>query len=428
MKNNRILRELAPFLTALLLILLLIFLPFNVSPQYSKHQLNEFAADPGNRLNFIGYTAKSQAFSDPDYLPILGSSELEHTNPYHPTSFFTKYPSGYTPYLVGMPGTSPLTHFFYVNSVSNQLKDRKMVFIISPQWFTKKGIGEAAFQQFISKGEIYSWISSANPKDLSTQVIARRLLKFKGPTDDILISKSLHALEKGKAVNPGIKGLVLVSEQFWKKEDDLFSGISTFESSKKNKLHAADKLAKQLPGTQDNAVMREDALKIAINAQNNNPFRINNRVWNKTIVSRWKNLKGFQNNVSYLNSPEYANFQALLELLAKNHNDVQFIIQPVNSDWVNYTGLSIPMLQEFSRKITYQLKSQGFNTVTDFTNKYNTPYFSGDTDHFGTIGWLDASLAIQKFMKAPPQSPRYHINNQKFMSKEWANQTSGFNN
>ena len=72
MKNNRILRELAPFLTALLLILLLIFLPFNVSPQYSKHQLNEFAADPGNRLNFIGYTAKSQAFSDPDYLPILG--------------------------------------------------------------------------------------------------------------------------------------------------------------------------------------------------------------------------------------------------------------------------------------------------------------------------------------------------------------------
>ncbi|WP_290123310.1 D-alanyl-lipoteichoic acid biosynthesis protein DltD, partial [Lactococcus fujiensis] len=59
-----------------------------VAPKYSKQELNEFAADPSNRLNFIGYTSKEQSFANKDYLPILGSSELEHVNPFHPTSFF----------------------------------------------------------------------------------------------------------------------------------------------------------------------------------------------------------------------------------------------------------------------------------------------------------------------------------------------------
>ncbi|HEY0222362.1 MAG TPA: D-alanyl-lipoteichoic acid biosynthesis protein DltD [Lactovum miscens] len=427
MRNNKLLKELAPFLTAVLLVLLLIFLPFNVTPSYSKHELNEFAADPGNRLNFIGYAAKAQALNNSNYLPILGSSELEHVNPYHPTSFFKKYPSGYTPYLVGMPGTSPLTHFFYVNSVANELKNRKIVFIISPQWFTQNGLNESAFDQFISKGEIYSWLASANANDLSTQILAKRLLNFKGASDDLLISDSLMALEKGKSINPALKALVVLSEESWKKEDDLFSGVSSARSKRKNNLASAMQHSKSLPLHQKDILLSQDAIRYAMRTQNDNPFMINNSVWQENLRHRWINMRGYQKCVSYLKSPEYADFQALLELFAKNHDDVKFIIQPVNQMWYQYTGLSISMLQEFSDKISTQLESQGFTTISDFTDKYNTPYFIGDTDHFGSLGWLDASLSIQKFMKSTPKTINYEINNKKFMSQEWENQTSNFN-
>ncbi len=40
-----------------------------------------------------------------------------------------------------------------MNSVEKQLHNRKIVFIISPQWFTRKGIGTPELSQFVSKGE-----------------------------------------------------------------------------------------------------------------------------------------------------------------------------------------------------------------------------------------------------------------------------------
>lgn len=82
------------------------------------------------------------------------------------------------------------------------------------------------------------------------------------------------------------------------------------------------------------------------------------------------------------------------------------------------------MMKDFSKKITSQLRSQGFNEITDFTDQYNTPYFIGDTDHFGSVGWLQANLAIQKFMNSKSNyDTDYKINNEKFMSKEWQTTT-----
>ncbi|WP_180752705.1 D-alanyl-lipoteichoic acid biosynthesis protein DltD, partial [Lactococcus fujiensis] len=406
---------------------LLIFLPFNVAPKYSKQELNEFAADPSNRLNFIGYTSKEQSFANKDYLPILGSSELEHVNPFHPTSFFMRYPDKYVPYLIGMPGTSSLTHYFYLNSVSNELKNRKIVFIISPQWFTQRGINESAFEQFISKGEIYAWMKSANPNTMETRVMAQRLLEFKGAEDDALIANGLRALADGKKINPLSHLLIDATYQIWKKEDTLFSGISTIRNKNINVLPKMEKTSQSLPKIKNVNTLDKMAVNYAENTQDNNPFDVNNRVWLTNLGPRWKKLKGYQDKVSYLSSPEFTDFQALLNFFAQNHDQVQFIIQPVNDKWYRYTGLSMPMMKDFSKKITSQLRSQGFNEITDFTDQYNTPYFIGDTDHFGSVGWLQANLAIQKFMNSKSNyDTDYKINNEKFMSKEWQTTTKKF--
>lgn len=54
------------------------------------------------------------------------------------------------------------------------------------------------------------------------------------------------------------------------------------------------------------------AVNYAENTQDNNPFDVNNRVWLTNLGPRWKKLKGYQDKVSYLSSPEFTDFQALL--------------------------------------------------------------------------------------------------------------------
>ena len=416
--KHRILKALAPLVSAIILVVLLFFSPLTLTPNYSMQQLKQFATNPSSRVSFVGYSIKEQAFQNPNFLPILGSSELEHFDAFHPSVYSAKYKTAYTPFLAGQPGTQSLSQFFYVNSVASALKNRKIVFIISPQWFTPRGVQPAALEDFVSKGEIYTWLRTANPKDETTQQLAQRLLGIPDFSDDIVIDSALKSLAKGQSLNLITDFGVSSSEQFWKKEDLLFSYFSMLQTQKANPLKMVNQYAKQLPKSPNEKELENLAYQQGQANANNNKFGIANQVWAKNIKPQAARRKGTMKKVSYLQSPEYADFQQLLNQFAANHDDVEFVIPPVNGAWYKYCGLSEQTLQDFSDKITYQLQSQGFNNILDLTSKYNEPYFIGDTIHFGTRGWLAVNQGIAQFMKKP-MNANYQMDNQKFLSKTW---------
>lgn len=82
---------------------------------------------------------------DPTYLPIYGSSELSRFDPYHPSNFFHENPQGFTPYLIGKGGSQSLIHAMNFAAHMDELKGKKLVFIVSPQWFVKWGSDENHF-------------------------------------------------------------------------------------------------------------------------------------------------------------------------------------------------------------------------------------------------------------------------------------------
>ena len=417
--KTKIIKALGPFFVALVLTGILIFIPLNVGTRYSQKQLTKFAQAPYNTPSFTGYSVKKQAFSNPNFLPLLGSSELGHIDPFHPSAYFSKYPAGFTPYLAGQPGTTTLTHFFYVNSVAEQLKNRKIVFIISPQWFSKRGITESEFENFISKGEIYSWIKNANSKSISTQKMAQRLLSFKSLEAEKTIHSVLERLAVGKDMTSWQHLLVSMSLQFWRKEDLLFSGISQLTANHIGLSPKIRNLSHHLPQIWNIEKLDRLAYLKGRKAADNNPFCINNTIWKNKMKAIYKSRKNRMGRVNYLRSPEYTDFQQLLNTFAANHDDVLFVIQPVNGNWYRYSGLSEKALQDFSVKIRQQLNTQGFNQVADFTGMYNTPYAVGDTIHFGYRGWLAVDQSIKKFMKQPSKVD-YHLDNSRFLSQEWA--------
>ncbi|MDR0297734.1 MAG: D-alanyl-lipoteichoic acid biosynthesis protein DltD [Streptococcaceae bacterium] len=414
----KIFRTVGPLLMALLLLGLLFLSTLRITPGYTKQQLRAFAMDSTSRASFVGYSVKQQAMADKSFLPIMGSSELQHLDPYFPSVYAEKYQTSWTPFLVGQPGTQSLTHYFWLNSVAPEMQHRKIVFIISPQWFVNRGILAPMFENFTSKGEIDMWLESANPKDVATQTLAARLLGFKTFDNDNAIKSALLSLQKGKAIDALTLATIQFSARVWKHEDLLFSRFNSQLTDKKNPLTQLSALTKKLPEKSDFTALDSQAYDEAAAASTSNPYRVSDTIWNKSLKNRYKQMSGYQNKYSYLQSPEYADFQLLLNAFAKNHDDVQFIIQPVNNAWYSYTGLSMQMMADFSTKITEQLTSQGFKNIADYTYNYDEPYFVGDTDHLGYRGWVAVDETITNFMKAKSQT-NYTLNNAKYLSKDW---------
>ena len=111
--------------------------------------------------------------------------------------------------------------------------------------------------------------------------------------------------------------------------------------------------------------------------------------------------------------------QLILNQFARSKVNVLFVIQPVNKKWMDYTGLSEDMYQKAVQKIRYQLESQGFTNVADFSKDGGDPYFVKDTIHLGWLGWLAFDKAVDPFLSNPKPAPTYHLN-ERFFSKDWA--------
>ena len=62
-------------------------------------------------------------------------------------SWQKKYHRNYTPYLLGQRGSASLTHYFGIQQINKELKNKQAVYVISPQWFTSKGASASAFSR-----------------------------------------------------------------------------------------------------------------------------------------------------------------------------------------------------------------------------------------------------------------------------------------
>ncbi|MDR1018849.1 MAG: D-alanyl-lipoteichoic acid biosynthesis protein DltD [Lachnospiraceae bacterium] len=430
MNKKKLWKAIGPVICAMILVLVLLVSPLNYVKRYSKKELDTYAASQSLQV-FLGTPIKSQAFANKKYLPIMGSSELSRFDSFHPSVIAKKYNRDYTPFLIGTAGTQSLTHYFYLNSIEKEMKNRKIVFIISPQWFIRKydrktktitrdGIDKYAFYQFVSSEDICKWALSADPKLETTKVTAKRLLSFPSIDDSEFKRPILESLANGQKPGGLTKAIMDVQFQIYSGEDRFYSKFSKPIVGRKFK-----KKERVLPNIYNAQLLKEIAEEEGKRESRNNNFDINNTFYNLKIRPKFSKLKGAFRRTSYLTSAEYTDFQLLLNEFAKLNDDVMFVIPPVNTKWTKYTGLRKDMLQTFSKKITEQLRSQGFNNIVDYTDKGGVPYFLNDTIHIGKVGWITFDGDLQNFLNRNDKHT-YKINNKKYLTKEWAIDTYGY--
>lgn len=103
-----------------------------------------------------------------------------------------------------------------------ELQNGTAVYVLSPQWFTKKGYNSAAFQQFFNNDQLSSFLSQ-NQTDANSQYAAKRILEMK---PEITMKSQLSKVAKGQDLNTVDKTYIQFMAELNRREDSLFSPLA----------------------------------------------------------------------------------------------------------------------------------------------------------------------------------------------------------
>ena len=405
---------LGPVICAFLMVVTLLF--FYPTKQQHDYQSEKRSAVTLTAGSFKGRTQKVRALTDKKhrFVPYFGSSEWLRFDSMHPAVLSEKYKRNYRPYFLGQRGAASLTQYFGMQQMLSQIENKTAVYVISPQWFTKKGYSPAAFQQYFNSDQLTSFLHQQEG-DIAAQYAAKRLLQLY-PT--VAMKDNVKKVSDNQKLSNFDKQYIRLISRLNNREDALFSSL--FSEHNENYEKLVQPQVNRLPDKFSYSDLEKFATRDAQRNTTNNDLGIDNKFYKHRLRKRIKKLKGTQKRFSYTKSPEYNDLQLVLNQFAKSKTNPIFVIPPVNAKWTAYTGLSQEKYQQAVKKIRYQLESQGFKNIADFSNDGGKPYFMQDTIHMGWLGWLAFDKAVNPFISNPKPAPNYQINN-RFFSKEWAN-------
>ena len=402
-----------PLLLASLLVFLLIFF----YPDSSSHNLLEekYSAAAASTESFKERSQKVRAFTDPNmrFVPFLGSSEWIRFDSMHPAVLAEKYNRSYRPYFLGQAGAASLNQYFGLQQILPEIENKQAVFVISPQWFTEEDYEPVVFQNYFNNDQLTAFLENQEG-DIAAKHAAKRLLK---QNPGLSMRGMVEKLSKGEELTEVDHTVINLFARFNERQASLFGQFS-IRGQLKYKEHVENYL-KDLPNQFSYDALEKIARKDAEENTNNNDMGMENHFYNTQVKKDLKKWEGYQKNYNYLKSSEYNDLQLILNQFAKSKVNVLFVIQPVNKKWMDYTGLSEDMYQHAVEKIRYQLESQGFSNIADFSKNGGDPYFVKDTIHLGWLGWLAFDQAVDPFLSDPTPVPTYHLN-ERFFSKDWA--------
>src|SRR5215831_9706183 len=88
-------------------------------------------------IDVTGSALQRVAFSQPDLLPVYGSSEsILQDNEIQPGHFFRDYPTGFAPFEVSHLGVTFIMHAESIAAVGGDVRGKKVVFSFTPGQFS----------------------------------------------------------------------------------------------------------------------------------------------------------------------------------------------------------------------------------------------------------------------------------------------------
>jgi len=342
-------------------------------------------------LVFQGMYFQERMLQEPSTMPLYGSSELNRFDPFHPSNYARATNAPYTTFMVGRGGMQSITHFLNFAAQEENLKDKKIVFIISPQWFTKKGMNELHFSPNYSMLHAYDL---AYNKDIDEDLRNRgmeRLLAFDTVNRDDLLKTIYEYKISGGKEKPIIGRLAMIAGHVQKallEKKDLYYSLFPREP---HKLKNNDKLVVDQTFEQQ----LENAEKYG-EKRVSNDLMIENKFYKRLKNANINKFKGMRKNEDYTTSPEYEDLQLVIDVLKDAGAKPLFVSIPVNGHWYDYTEYPEERRQKYYDKME-QILTDNEVPFVDFSDHDYDPYFIMDTIHIAWKGWVYLDQELDKY-------------------------------
>lgn len=371
-----------------------------------------FSVDYSNKKNILNNIDKLKYFNDHDKnycdfimeetiteddIVVFGSSELilsgydinEFT---HPENLFNHGHSNYNTILFGRGYTQSLQHAIDLGAIQNNLKDNKVVLILSPQWFTEDNIPGQFFTRNFSDAQYLEFLQNDNVSLETKAAIANRV--------DEMMEEYPSTYERVRQyenvyVNNS-KNLISI----------LHAKIYQLYSNMKHRyILWNDYLEKLTIDYDDNTVdinsIDFDELLIKAEEEGkkqctNNEYGIFDIGFTNNFGSNYEKYKNKEVNNSYAISKEYDDLELFLQVCEELNVEPLIISVPVNGKWYDYTGFPKEGRTDYYeniRKICDKYNVQ----LADFSDKEYEMYFLRDSMHLGWKGWVYVNEEIYKF-------------------------------
>jgi D-alanine transfer protein len=135
------------------------------------------------------------AFRQADLLPLYGSSELIKPVPNRPTELFRDYPTGFSIFPVGKPGTYPIIMLQHLVGVGPELRGRKVAVSISAGWFRESEVIPDQYRGNFLLPTAREFLFSTHASYGLRQEVARRIGRYQETFEnDSVVAFAIHHL------------------------------------------------------------------------------------------------------------------------------------------------------------------------------------------------------------------------------------------
>lgn len=375
-----------------------------VTNLYLKPEVIEQVVRSQSHEVFLGTILQQKGLESQNILPVYGSSEFSAVSEFHPSFLFEGNPTGFTPFLIGRGGSQDLIHVLNTASQGQALRDKKVVVILSSQWFAPEGISRGNFASNFSALQAYRMLSNKELSEETKQQVALRLLQFPYVTESFPVLAKLLTHYGQDNLKSRVIQLILGSfgrvEMASFELKDAMNSVRLLQLINVNNQEKIRQgkpiIPKPLPLKPWNELSAQ-AAEAGKKAVTNNTFGIEDAYYLEYIKGTLVKNKGSAQNDKLTPSPEYQDLELLFSVLKQVGAKPMFVIVPVNGRWADYTGFPLEERQGYYQRVRQMVVQQGFQ-VADFSGHEYDLYFFKDIMHLGWKGWVEVNEALDSFV------------------------------
>lgn len=344
-----------------------------------------------------GATLQRAAFAAPDLLPLYGSSELTVPDPAHASAVFRDYPTGFTVFPVGAPGTASLSWLQALAAVGDGVRGRPVAFSISPRAFSRAMLDPPAYAASFSPLHANALAFSPRLSLALKQAAAHRMLAYPDTlTDDPLLAFALAQLADGSWTSwllyyaswpLGQLHLAILRAQ------DAWQTLAFLRTQQG--LHEPARRARDLDWTTLQAGARA-----AVRGNAGNPFGFAPAFWADHAADVAGQRGSFSDTAlprEFAGSAEWTDLELLLRAVHELGGRPLLLSTPMKAVYYDHLGAPAASRAPYYERLRALAAAQAV-PLYDFAAHEDDPLFTIDPQlHLSSTGWIAYDQALDDF-------------------------------